>query len=94
VIDDSESTQFAGKIIAALAADKNLMKYNSKIVNAAEYARNHNIRDIDNRLIANYRQVNGVMKLILPKSLHFVANLVPDFVKVPQFVMDLKASKF
>jgi hypothetical protein len=94
VIDDSESTEFAGKVIASLSENKDVMKYTSKVVNAAEYARNHNIRDIDNRSIANYRQVNSAMKLILPKSLHFMANFVPDFLKVPQFVMDLKTSKF
>jgi hypothetical protein len=94
VIDDSESTEFAGKVIAALSGDKNLMKYTAKVVNAAEYARAHNIRDIDNRSIANYRQLNSAMKLILPKNLHFMANFVPDFIKVPQFVMDLKTSKF
>jgi hypothetical protein len=93
-IEDSESTEFAGKVIAHLAANSNLMRYSTKIVNAAEYAQNNGIKDIDGRVIANYRQVNSAMKLILPKQLHFVTNFVPNFVKVPQFLIDISNTKF
>ena len=94
MIDDSESTEFAGKVIASLASDKDLMKHTAKVVNAAEYAQSHKIRDIDNRVIPNYRQVNSAMKLLLPKNLHILVKIVPDFIKVPQFIMDLQTSKF
>lgn len=94
VIADSESPEFAGRVISALATDSNLMKYSSKIVNAAEYAQCHGIKDIDGRVIPSYRQVNNAMKLVLPKELHFVSNFVPNFVKVPQFVMNVMSSKF
>lgn len=70
------------------------MKYSSKIVIAAEYAANHSIRDIDGRQINSHRQINSAMKLVLPKSLHWTANLVPNFVKLPQFAFDLMGSKF
>lgn len=94
MLGDSESPEFAGKVICAMASDPNLMKYTSKVVNAADYAKCHGIRDIDDRVIPSYRQINSAMKLILPKQLHFVSKFVPDFVKVPQFVMDLASSKF
>jgi len=94
VIDDSESTQFAGKVIAHLGADPDIMKYTSKIVIGAEYAQKHNIKDIDNRTIASHRQINSAIKLIMPKFLHPLAGLVPDFVKLPQFAFDLMGSKF
>ncbi len=94
VIDDSESTQFAGKVIAELGADPDVMKYTSKIVIAAEYAQKHNIKDIDDRKIASHRQINAAMKLVLPKLFHPVAGLIPDFVKLPQFAFDLMGSKF
>ena len=94
VIDDSESPEFTGKVITALACDPNIMKYNSKVVIAAEYAQCHNIKDIDNRTIPSHRQINSAMKLILPKQLHFVTKVVPDFVKLPQFCFDLMGSKF
>jgi hypothetical protein len=70
------------------------MKLTSKIVNAADYAQKNGIKDVDNRTIASYRQVNSAMKLVLPKPLHFAAKFVPDFVKVPQFMMDIMSSKF
>lgn len=94
VWDDLESVEFAGKVIAALAVDPNLMKYTSKVVIAAEYAAQHSIKDIDGRQIASHRQINSAMKLVLPKPLHWTANLVPDFVKLPQFAFDLMGSKF
>lgn len=94
VLSDSESPEFAGRVICAMANDPSLMKMTSKVVNAAEYAQKHGIKDIDNRTIPSYRQINSAMKLVLPKSLHFASNLVPNFVKVPQFLMDLASSKF
>jgi len=94
VNDDSESTEFAGKVITDLAVNPNIMKYTSKILIAAEYAAANKIKDIDERTIPSFRQVNAAMKMVLPKPLHFVSNLVPDFVKVPQFAFDLMGSKF
>ena len=94
VLGDAESPEFAGKVISALAVDPKLMSYSSKIVIAAEYAQCHGIKDVDNRVVPSHRQINSAMKLVLPKSLHFAANLVPNFVKVPQFVMDIVSTKF
>lgn len=94
VIDDAESPEFAGLVISALANDPKLMKYTSKIVVAAEYAQCHGIKDVDNRVVASHRQINSALKLVLPKQLHFAANLIPNFVKLPQFAFDLMASKF
>lgn len=77
-----------------MANNKDVMKYTGRIVNAADYAQRHGIKDIDDRVVPSYRQVNSAMKLVLPKSLHFVSNFVPNFVKVPQFVMNIVNSKF
>lgn len=94
MLPEAESPEFAGRVICALANDPGLSKLTSKVINAADYAQKHGIRDIDNRTIPSYRQVNSAMKLVLPKQLHFVTNFVPNFVKVPQFVMNLASSKF
>lgn len=92
--DDTESVEFAGKVIAELAVDPKLMNYTSKVVIAADYAQTKNVKDIDGRTIASHRQINSAMKLVLPKPLHFITKVVPDFVKLPQFAFDLMASKF
>ena len=94
MIEDSESPEFAGLVISALANDPKVMSYSSKVVIAADYAQAHGIKDIDNRVIASHRQINSAMKLVLPKQLHFAANLVPNFVKLPQFAFDIMSSKF
>ncbi len=94
VINDSESPEFAGKVICHLLTNPKQMNYTAKVVIAAEYAQANGIKDIDNRVIPSHRQINSAMKLVLPKSLHFAAKLVPDFVKVPQFAFDLMSSKF
>ena len=94
VIEDSESPEFAGLVITALANDPKLMSYTSKVVIAADYAQAKGIKDIDNRVIASHRQINSAMKLVLPKQLHFAAKLVPNFVKLPQFAFDIMSSKF
>jgi hypothetical protein len=77
-----------------LAQDPHIMKYSSKVLIASEYAQMKGIRDIDDRVIPSHRQINSAMKLFLPKNMHFMSNFVPNFVKVPQFVMDLASSKF
>lgn len=94
VIGDSESVEFAGKCVSHLVNDPKLMSYSSKVIIAAEYAQIKGIRDIDGRVVPSHRQINSAIKLIFPKSLHFVANLVPNFVKVPQVAFDLINSKF
>jgi dehydrogenase/reductase SDR family member 1 len=94
VINDAESVEFAGKVISKLATDPNLFSYTSKVVIAADYAQKHGITDIDGRTIPSHRQINSALKLVLPKTLKSVANLVPNFIKVPQVVMDVFTTKF
>ena len=53
-LDDGESTEFAGKVIAELARDPNIMSFTGKVVNAADYALSHDIKDIDGRVIPSF----------------------------------------
>jgi dehydrogenase/reductase SDR family protein 1 len=94
LLEEAESPEFAGKVISSLATDPRLMRHTSKVVIAADYAQERGIRDVDNRRVPSFRQVNAAMKLVLPKSVHFAASFVPDFVKVPTFLFDLMNSKF
>ena len=94
MIDDAESPEFPGKVIAALANDPKIMSYTSKVVIAAEYAQHKGIKDIDGRVVPSHRQINSALKLVLPKPLHFISHFVPNFVKVPQVAFDLMTSKF
>lgn len=94
IFDKGESTEFSGKIIAALATDPQIMKYTSKVVISAEYAYSHGIKDIDDRVIPSMRDIKPIVAMILPKQLGFIANLVPGFLRVPRFLIDIYESKF
>jgi len=94
IFEDGESTEFSGKIVVALAQDPNIMKYTGKVVISADYAQSHGLRDIDNRVIYSYRQVKFMAGKMLPDKFKFIANFIPSFVKVPQFVLSLFSSKF
>lgn len=91
---NGETTEFSGKIIAHLATNPNMIKYTSKVVIGADYAYQFGIKDIDGRTIGSLRQIKYLMQNYLPNSVKFVANFVPGFVKIPQFVIDIFTSKF
>jgi dehydrogenase/reductase SDR family protein 1 len=91
---NGETIEFAGKCIVSLAKEPNVLKYTSKVVIAEDYAHSKGLRDIDGRVIDSFRQVNYWLHRILPDSLKFIANLVPNFIKIPTFVISIMTSKF
>jgi len=95
IFEDGESIEFSGKVIVALAQEPNIMKYTAKVIVAADYAQKKGIKDIDDRVIPSYRQLNNLLaSFVLPEKLKFVANFIPNFVKIPQFLLDIMNSKF
>lgn len=48
-MSNSESPQFTGRVIAALAADPNVMKKSGKVLVVAQEALEYGIRDIDGK---------------------------------------------
>ncbi len=54
-LDDSESPQFIGRCIAALANDKKNINRTGEILISAEIAREYNIRDIDDRIPRSHK---------------------------------------
>jgi hypothetical protein len=91
MFEQGETIEFTGKVVVKMAQDPAIMSYTCKVIFTAEYAQKHGIKDIDQRVIPSFRQVNGIAKLFLPE---FVANLIPDFVRIPMFVIALSSSKF
>ena len=94
IFDKGESTEFSGKVIVALASDPQIMKYTSKVVVSAEYAYSHGIKDIDNRVIPGLRDVKTILAMVLPKKLGFLAEFVPQCIRIPRFLIDISESKF
>ena len=70
------------------------MKYTSKVLITADYAQYKGLRDIDNRIICSVRQVKQIAKLFLPPRLRFFSYLIPGWVKIPLFALNLFGSKF
>jgi hypothetical protein len=48
-MSNSESPQFIGRVIAALAADPNVMNKSGKVLVAAQEALEYGVRDIDGK---------------------------------------------
>ena len=95
VFEQGESIEYSGKVIVEMASDPNISKYSSKVVISAEYANAHGIRDVDNRVIHSIREVGPILEnFILPPPLKFIGRIIPGFVKIPQFVLDIINSKF
>jgi hypothetical protein len=69
------------------------MKYTSTIVNAADYAQSNGIKDIDESVVPIPRQISSLVTMAFPQF-SFVSKVIPRFVKVPQFIMDITRSKF
>ena len=92
--NNAESIEFSGRVIVAMAQDPNISRYSSKVLVGAEYAELHGIRDIDNRVIPSFRQIQSNLKIFLPGNLKMLACLVPSFLKLPFFLFDIFYSKF
>jgi dehydrogenase/reductase SDR family protein 1 len=93
-VRNSESPEFTGKVIVAMAQDPTIMSYTSKVVLVADYAQCRGIRDIDNKEVASMRQVSFYASLILPERAQFLTRFIPNFVKVPNFVLTAMNTKF
>jgi len=93
-VRNSESPEFTGKVIVAMAQDPKIMNYTSKVVLVADYAQCRGIRDIDNKEVASMRQVSFYASLILPERAQFLTRFIPNFVKVPNFVLTAMNTKF
>jgi len=91
---NAESPEFTGKVVVALAQDAKLLTLTSSIVVAADYAQTHRIRDIDDREIASYRQLNYYASLVLPERFQYLAKYIPGFVKIPHFILSSFNGKF
>jgi hypothetical protein len=95
MFEKAESIEFMGKVISQMAQDPKIMSYTSRVVIGADYAQNHNIKDIDAREIMSHRQLKKILDdYVLPDNWRFISQYVPGFVKVPYFFIDLMYSKF
>lgn len=94
IFENGESTEFSGKIIVSLLNNPNLHKYTSKVIYSSDYADSFGIKDIDGRVIPNYKQLKFLASSFLPKPFNYASVFIPGFLKIPQFLLDIVNSKF
>jgi NAD(P)-dependent dehydrogenase (short-subunit alcohol dehydrogenase family) len=60
--DLAESTEYAGRAVAALAADPNVLKKAGELIYVADAAKEYGFTDIDGRYIDNFYRVLGMIQ--------------------------------
>lgn len=80
-----ETPLLAGRVIAALAAEPNIIKKTGKVQIVAELARKYRLKDENERLPVSLRSLRFLIPFSVP-ALRDYAWLIPDF-KVPWFLL-------
>jgi len=91
VFEKGESIEFAGKVVAQLAAETNIMDRTGKIINTSDVAKQYGIVDIDGQIPIDFRQIKT---LVAYGGYPGVASWIPEFFRVPLWVMHFGSYKF
>jgi len=86
-----ESIEFAGKAIVHLAGDPAIMAKTGRIHNTADLAGEYGFTENDGTMPIDFRQVNT---LLAYGGYTWMAWLVPNFLKVPLWIMHFGSYKF
>ncbi|XP_045188839.2 dehydrogenase/reductase SDR family member 1-like [Mercenaria mercenaria] len=89
--EKAETPEFAGQCIAAIANDTDLMKMSGKIVSTCDLARRYNLRDSEGHGPTDFRQINTLLQLF---GHPWLAWCIPDFVRIPKWVVALGGNNF
>merc|ERR1711953_1574489 len=91
VFEKGETIEYAGKAVVHLAADKNIMARSGKIINTADIGREFGFVDITGESPIDFRQV----KVLVAFGGHpGLAAWIPDFIRVPLWLMHFGSYKF
>lgn len=108
VFEKGETIEYAGKAVVHLAADKNIMARSGKIINTADIGREFGFVDITGESPIDFRleaQIGRIVKksiLVLRQVKVLVAfgghpglaAWIPDFIRVPLWLMHFGSYKF
>ncbi|XP_041848017.1 dehydrogenase/reductase SDR family member 1 [Melanotaenia boesemani] len=92
VFINGETTEASGKCIVNLAKDKNCMSLTGKVLLTSDLARRYGIKDVDGREVVDYMSI----KFLLSQARYFswLSVLVPSFLRLPRFMLNLANSRF
>jgi len=86
-----ETIEFAGKAIVNLAADPGMMAKTGKILTTSDLAREYSFTENDGTLPMDFRQVNSMLAY---RGYTWLASWVPNFLRVPSWVVHFGSYKF
>jgi len=86
-----ETIEFAGKAVVNLAADPQMMAKTGKILNTADLAREYSFTENDGTSPIDFRQVNS---LLAYGGYTWMASMVPNFIRMPLWIMHFGSYKF
>ncbi|KAM3866487.1 dehydrogenase/reductase SDR family member 1-like [Diretmus argenteus] len=92
VFADGETTELSGKCIVGLAKDKNLMSMSGRVLMTCDLARRYGIRDIDGRSVTDYTSLKFLLAQVPYVS--WLSVVVPSFLRLPRFVLNLANGRF
>merc|ERR1711936_1404268 len=91
VFENGGTIEFAGKVVVHLAADKNIMARSGEIINTADIGREFGFVDTNGKSPIDFRQVKV---LVAFGGFPGLAAMIPDFVRIPLWVMHFGSYKF
>jgi len=93
VFEQGESIEFSGKVCAFLAAESGstIMARSGKIIQTADVAREYGFKDIDGSTPIDFRKLNT---LVAFGGYPGVASWIPDFMRIPLWVLHFGSYKF
>jgi len=91
IFENGETAEYAGKCIAHLAQDPNVLKKTGRILLSGDLGNEYGFTDIDGQSPGTLR----VVKTMLVMRGHtWMSALVPSFVKLPLWVLAMAGNKF
>lgn len=89
--EKAETPELSGQCIAAIATDQDLMKMSGKILMTSDLARRYNLKDAEGHEPIDIRQLNFLLTIAgYPR----IAWCVPNFVRIPKWLVHLGGNKF
>ncbi|XP_031572479.1 dehydrogenase/reductase SDR family member 1-like [Actinia tenebrosa] len=90
VFKDGEDVTYAGKAVAWLAADPNVMKKSGRVLIVAELAKEYGFTDVGGAQHLSFRQVKQLAQHYYPS----MAWLVPEFLYIPFWFIGATTHRF
>jgi len=89
--DEGETVEYAGKCVVHLAADPNIMQKTSRILITSDLGETYGFVDINGRRPPSMRAVKTLLDYA---NWHGTASWVPQWIKLPYWLMNVAGNKF